>query len=271
MLNLVQQILDPYDRTARLTPALLVALPILVPLVCVYGPEQPTLTAVVGLLASCGVLYALASIARGEGKKLEDRLIKIWGGLPSTIALRHRDTFLDNVTKKRYHIDIVDKLGIPLPTPEEEASDPAMADHAYMGATRRLRELTRADKKLLLKENIAYGFHRNMLAMKAPGILSSLFGIVYGLSIAKALLLWPLRFTPERLATPGLAGGVTLTISTLLLLAWCLYFDEDKVRRMGFVYAERLLEYLPSLPKGGGKTRSQRTGKSNSAESEPGE
>ena len=150
MLSLLQQVKDPYERKARVTPALLVALPVLVPLVCVYGPKHPILMAVVGLLAACGVIYALASIARGQGKKLEERLVQEWGGLPSTIALRHRDGFLDSVTKKRYHDDIVNKLGIPLPTPEEETSDPAKADNIYMGAARRLRELTRDDNQLLL-------------------------------------------------------------------------------------------------------------------------
>lgn len=266
MLSLLQQVKDPYERKARVTPALLVALPVLVPLVCVYGPKHPILMAVVGLLAACGVIYALASIVRGQGKKLEERLVQEWGGLPSTIALRHRDGFFDSVTKKRYHDDIVNKLGIPLPTPEEETSDPAKADNIYMGATRRLRELTRDDNQLLLNENIAYGFHRNMLAMKVPGILSSLIGTAYGLVLANALSLTPLKFDPERLTDPGLDAGVTLAISLLLLLTWCLYFDKDQVRLIGFVYAERLFEHLPALPVVGEKKRPPRGKKTSSIE-----
>lgn len=258
MSNLLQQIKDPYDRMARLTPALLVSVPILIPLVCSYGPKNPMLVAVVGLLTACGVLYALASIARGRGKKLEEQLVKKWGGLPSTVILRHRDDFLDIPTKQRYHARIVEQLGISMPSAEEEARDPAMADQFYMGAVRRLRELTRSDKALLLKENIAYGFHRNMLAMKVPGILSSLTGLVYGLIIAKVILLFPFHVELSGLADPGLAGGLTLSVSLLLLCAWLFYFNEDKVRRIGVVYAERLLEALAAMPSDAPKPKRKR-------------
>ena len=111
--------------------------------------------------------------------------------MPTTIALRHRDNFLDSVSKARYHEAICSKLGIEMPTPDDEATDPAKADDTYLGATKRLRELTRSDKHLLLKENIAYGFHRNMLAMKPVGILTSTIGLLYGLLIGKVLSFIP--------------------------------------------------------------------------------
>jgi len=86
-----------------------------------------------------------------------------------------------------------------------------------------------------------------MLAMKPVGILSSLLGILYGLLIAKVLQITPPHFYPVHFADPGLAAGLTLLISMALLAAWLLYFDQSAVRRMGFVYAERLFECLPSL------------------------
>ena len=75
--------------------------------------------------------------------------------VPTTIALRHRDTLLDSISKQHYHAVIVTKLGIALPTAQEETADPANADDTYVEATKRLRELTRDDKQLLLKKNIA--------------------------------------------------------------------------------------------------------------------
>jgi hypothetical protein len=181
-------------------------------------------------------------------KKLEESLVTKWGGMPTTIALRHRDKFLDSVSKQRYHTAIVSKLGIAMPTAEEESADPDKADDTYIGATKRLRELTRSNKQLLLKENIAYGFHRNMVAMKPVGIVSCLLGVLYGLLIAKVLQVAPPYFSASHLADPGLAAGLTLLISLTLFAAWLLYFDQSAVRRMGFVYAERLFECLPSLP-----------------------
>lgn len=239
---------DPYERNARVVPGLLVALPLLVPLLCVYGAKHPVLTGLIGLLAGCGAIYALASVARGRGKKLEESLVATWGGMPTTIALRHRDTFLDSISKQRYHAAITAKLGISMPTEEEEEANPDKADDTYVGATKRIRELTRANKQLLLKENIAYGFHRNMLAMKPVGIVSCLLGIVYGLLIARVLQVTQPHFDPVRLVDPGLAAGLTLLISLALLSAWLWYFDQAAVKRIGFVYAERLFECLLSLP-----------------------
>lgn len=248
MTTIFELVKDPYERKARVIPGLLVALPLLVPLLSVYGAKHPVLTGVIGLLGGCGAIYALASVARGRGKMLEEALVKKWGGIPTTIALRHRDNFLDSVSKQRYHAAITAKLGIVMPTAEEESADHDKADDTYIGATKRLRELTRSNKQLLLKENIAYGFHRNMLAMKPVGILSCLLGVLYGLLIAKILQVTPPHFYPENIADPGLAAGLTLLISIALLATWLLYFDQGAVRRMGFVYAERLFECLPSLP-----------------------
>ena len=247
MTTIFELVKDPYERKARVVPGLLVALPVLVPLLCVYGAKHPVLTGVIGLLGSCGAIYALASVARGRGKKLEEILVAKWGGMPTTIALRHRDKFLDSVSKQRYHSAITAKLGISMPTAEEESADPEKADEIYIGATRRIRELTRSNKQLLLKENIAYGFHRNMLAMRPVGVVSSLLGILCSLLIAKILQVTPPHFNPIHFFDPGLAASLTLLISAALLAAWLLYFDCDAVRRMGFVYAERLFECLPSL------------------------
>lgn len=170
------------------------------------------------------------------------------GGMPTTLALRHRDQFLDSVSKHRYHDAIVTKLGIAMPTAEEEAADPARADDTYIGATKHLRELTRANKSLLLKENIAYGFHRNMLAMRPIGILTCLLGLLYGLVLAGVVEPNPLAVNLVNLAQPGLAAAMTLLISVALLTSWLFYFDADVVKRIGFAYAERLFECLTSLP-----------------------
>ncbi|MDH0081393.1 hypothetical protein [Stutzerimonas stutzeri] len=248
MVAIFELVKDPYERKARVIPGLLVSLPLLVPLLCVYGAKHPVLTGVIGLLGGCGAIYALASVARGRGKKLEEKLLKQWGGMPTTLALRHRDKFLDSISKQRYHNDISLKLGIEMPSKQDEASDPDKADDIYIGATKRLRELTRDNKNLLLKENIAYGFHRNMVAMKFVGITSCISGLGYGGLIAGVIRAAPPYFEPIRLAHPGLAAGLTILISFSLLMAWLFYFDKDAVKRMGFVYAERLFECLASLP-----------------------
>src|SRR5690606_40228985 len=100
MTTIFELVKDPYERKARVIAGLLVSLPLLVPLLCVYGAQHPVLTGVIGLLGGCGAIYALASVARGRGKKLEEKLLKQWGGMPTTLALRHRDKFLDSISKQ---------------------------------------------------------------------------------------------------------------------------------------------------------------------------
>lgn len=248
MLAFVELLKDPYERKARVMPGLLVVLPILVPLVSVYGPKHVVLTGVLGLLAGCGAIHALSNIARGLGQGVQERLVKRWGGLPTTLALRHRNTHFDRVTKARYHAAIGAKLGITMPNEAQEARDPADADQVYIGATTQLREATRKDKALVLNENIAYGFHRNMLAMKPIGLLTSLVGIVYGLLISKVISVEPMTFTPLRFVDPGLPGGLTLLVSVALALAWIGYFTPRSVLRVGYAYAGRLFEALETLP-----------------------
>lgn len=71
---------DPYDRQARATPALMVVLPLLFPIVAQYGLKHPALTAILAVMSSCGAVYTLSSIARGRGKVLETKLVAEWGG-----------------------------------------------------------------------------------------------------------------------------------------------------------------------------------------------
>lgn len=248
MSKLIDLAKDPYERKARLTPGLLVILPVLVPMLCVYGPRNVLITSVVALLASCGAMFALASIARVEGRKLETKLVKQWGGMPTTLALRHRDPFLDKVTKGRYHRLITEKLGIEVPSQADEEQNPDLADDTYIGATKLLRERTRSNNQLLLKENIAYGFHRNMVAMKSAGLITSIAGIIFGLVLGKILLPSRPYLILQNLLSPGLASGITLLTSFAMLLAWLMYFNRDAVKSIGFVYAERLFECLEFLP-----------------------
>lgn len=240
---------DPYERNARAVPALLLLLPVAVPLVCVVGPRNPLLTAIAAILGSCGAVYAVASVMRGLGKATEDKLVAKWGGMPSTVLLRHRDTSIERPTKLEYHRLISERLGLAMPTEADEAADPAAADQAYRAATRKIRELTRgAQFRLLLTENTAYGFHRNMMGARWLGLATSTLGVLVGLVLAGAIAPALPHLRLEALWRPGLEGAVTLAVSLPLWCVWW-YFGEKSVRRIANVYAERLFEALRSLPK----------------------
>ena len=102
MLDTLNSLLDPYDRKARLAPALLCGLPLFVSIALLI-PEIGTIWATVGgLLLYCGGATFLAQIGRDRGKVLEPSLHEAWGGTPSVAMLRHRDSRLNALTKSRY-------------------------------------------------------------------------------------------------------------------------------------------------------------------------
>lgn len=71
---------------------------------------------------------------------------------------------------------------------------------------------------------------------------------IQGLLIAKILSVTSLHFDSVHFSDPGLIAALTLLISLALLTLWLVYFDQVAIRRMGFIYAERLFECLPFLP-----------------------
>jgi hypothetical protein len=238
---------DPYERKARAFPGLLVVLPLLVAVGTTWGPRHPVLTSILGLLVSCGVIYTLASLVRDLGKAKEEALINKWGGMPTTLMLRHRDSTLEGGTKTIYHQLITQKLGIPMPTALEEGVNPEAADDAYRSAARALRGRTRGKEySLLLKENTSYGFRRNMYGARRIGFLTSLLGIVVGVFLSGAISLQPLAFDALRLLDPPLHSVLTLGVSGALFFGW-FFFGPTSVRRIGFAYAERLFETLGTL------------------------
>src|SRR6516164_1456109 len=169
----IAQLLDPYSRQARLQPALVVVVPAAVLIVVWF----PALWSVWGLVltvaSSCGVTLLLSQIARDRGKRLEPELYTSWGGKPSVALLRHADERIDDNTKARYRAFLASRLpDLKLPSPAEEEADPARADRAYESVTAWLLTQTRDTKTfgLLFRENISYGFRRNLWGLKPIGL-----------------------------------------------------------------------------------------------------
>lgn len=72
--DIVAKVTDPYDRQARLYPALLSLLPLLALLALLYAPNVSALTGVVSLAVSCGGLFLMTNICREMGKRKEEKL-----------------------------------------------------------------------------------------------------------------------------------------------------------------------------------------------------
>jgi hypothetical protein len=224
---------DDYNRQARLYPALLALLPPLIALLA-WFPDLLTSnvgTAFVTLVASCGLLFALSVFSRSCGKRVEIKLLKAWGGWPTTQWLRHRDAHLPVATKGRYHSTLVKHVpGLVLPGPAGEQSNPMSADEAYRSAVD------------WLKENIEYGFRRNMrgirpfaIAAVALATAGSFAAIAYrsieagGLSVSTVMQQAPI----------GVVGATILLL--LALLCWTFFVTNVWVREAGDQYARALL------------------------------
>lgn len=239
---------DPYDRKARLAPALIVLMPLTVSFIAAFRDELGAMQILATVLATFCAPFLLSSVVRFQGKKLETKLLRKWGAMPSTMLLRHRNERLNPLTKAQYHRIIREKFGISVPTPVKEGSDPDKADHAYEAAVGMLREKTRATEALVFHENISYGFFRNMSALRPFGVATSVLGFLVGGLMAGALTFNPFGLNWGGLQHPGFEGGATLIVSGVLLFLWLTSFSHGRVESAAYAYAERLLTAFDRLP-----------------------
>jgi hypothetical protein len=233
--------LDRYTINARVLPALIVLAP-LAAAVLAWIPftADPWKWGGVGLATSVAA-YFVSQVTRDAGKVLEERLWREWGGCPSATYLRHSDPQLGPKEKQELHRTLM-RLNseIVLPSPEEEARNPTAADQRYNRAAAWLRNRTRDTKKfaLLFSENVAYGFRRNLLAIRAWGVASSAFCVG-----SAGLATWM-----GKPALLHLALGIAIGLYTLLM-------TPAGLRRQSDVYTLRLIETVDILASEGGKPK----------------
>jgi hypothetical protein len=134
----ITSLFDSYSRQARLFPGLLMVFPPLMvvlawfPLLLLSNLGTTLLT----LATSCGLLYALGSLARTLGKNVETRLLKEWGDWPTTINLRFSGP-IEKPTLARYHGFLGRNVpGLAIPSEDEERANPAAADGVYASAVK---------------------------------------------------------------------------------------------------------------------------------------
>lgn len=247
----VLKLFDYYQRNARLYPALLAGLPLVVIGLVLFPANRDAIEKVGSVLAAFGGLYWLSDIARWRGRALQDRLLRSWGGWPSTIFLRRSDGHLSPSTKERYSAFLRGRLGeAAIPTPEEELADPSAADERYGSCVEWLKEQTRGDEfALLLKENATYGFRRNLLGLKPFGVVISLGSClappIVRFVVAGGNVDWPsfLLSSYSDSATTSVASAVCIGA----LASWLLLVRSSWVRAAADVYATTLLACCDKL------------------------
>jgi hypothetical protein len=249
VIDFLKNFLDPYERKARLTPMLVALVPVLV-LLLVYTPIQLefSVKSITGILLYSAACSALSVFARRAGKRVEEALKTEWGGWPTTLIFRHRDSTIDSMTKARIHSELSRMIpGTSAPTPAEELTDPSAADVVYLAWSEHLRKKARNDSKQfphIFNENCAYGFCRNMYGLRTFVLWISLLAM--GISLGMAFYHWhaaPQLFLTDLGCSLGILGFAVL---------WRLVVSRALVKQAAYDYAKRLLDdCLPSsvLPK----------------------
>jgi hypothetical protein len=232
---------EPYERKARLYPALLALLPILGIAVGLYGMGGNVKQSLGALVTTFGGVYLLVNIGRERGKRMEPHLFRLWRGTPTTQLQRHRDDRIDRITKRARHIFLAGKLGVSAPSAAAEAADPQGADEFYAAGTRWLIEHTRDTKRfpLIFAENVSYGYRRNALGLKPIALTVSIFSLLWVLVSQDVLT----RHGIAVIATTGITPGakLSLAVSLTALAVWILFFTKETVRTAAFAYADMLL------------------------------
>ncbi len=234
------KLFDHYSFRARLQPALLTLLPAALGIFAWTGSGVKWQSALWTLFGTVGGTFYLAILARNCGKQIEPDLWQSWGGSPTTQLLRHAGTG-NPILRERWHKFLSKLLGKPLPTLQEEQADPKSADDIYNAGIKLLINRTRDVKKfhLIYKENIQYGYCRNLFAMRFMGLTFSLLGS--GACLAAGL--WN-TYTGD----PKIYSWVCLAADIVFLVWWVFVITPAWVRVPASAYAERLLESIENIP-----------------------
>jgi hypothetical protein len=234
--------LDAYDRGARLAPAYLVFSPAVVFVVALSLGTSVWWSKIGGVLVACGAPILAVQWGRSGGRPKQRELFEAWGGPPTTNLLRFRSGESGTTVAQR-HAALERATGAKMPTAEEEAADPAAADAVYEVGVTVLRELTRNVEEfpLVLKENIAYGFRRNLWGRKPYGIAVAALVIA-----ASAALLIAAALGHEVNAWEAAAFAAAFAAASLIV--WITTITPGWVHEGGEAYATRLLESAIRLP-----------------------
>jgi hypothetical protein len=130
--SLIEQNFDAYTRRARLSPALIVVLPVASVALMLFPNKLTLLGILVSLLVGFGGAALLAQVGRDMGKQKEQSLFAIWeGGKPTTRILRHSTAPNVKVLALR-HSKLQTLLpNLHLPTAAEEIVSADQADETY--------------------------------------------------------------------------------------------------------------------------------------------
>lgn len=237
MNQMLGSILDPYDRKARLYPALLaVFVPVAAALLIIPGYSNQFIN-LASTAVALGGLMLLSSLGRERGKRIEPSLFEKWGGTPTTQLLLCSKSSLDHLTLQRYRHFLESRVsGLRFPDQEGETADIKSATAVCESSVKWLREATRDTKKfpLVFSENTNYGFRRNLLGVKPAALLLSIATV-----LAVGVHAW--IASASELSNVPVQSWLAGTAALIGLLFWIFVVTKEFVKTTAFAYATALL------------------------------
>jgi hypothetical protein len=235
--------MDKYTLNARIYPVVILLLPIIIIGVS-YSIEYDSLIQTISSLGiTSALLYFFSNLGRDNGKLKEPKLWSKWGGMPTVQLLSFKNEEIDPITKRKYHKILLELSPIEDKGLNFETTDIHLVSNIYEYWTTFLISRTRNTKKfpLIFKENISYGFRRNLWGLKN---ISILFLII---SISGNILYQFLVVGSKNLLDFPISFFISELFMIIILLIWIFRINSEWIRIPAFAYAERLLESVEEI------------------------
>ena len=230
---------DPYERKARLYPALLCFMPFVIAIATSSPQVSDWAIGLTSILTTFGGIYLLSNLARDRGKALENRLFEYFGGIPSIVVLRYSNSLIPEPRKVRIH-KLLEKLsGIKAPEKSFEKESPTKTDDIYKSWSDILRNKSRDNERynLLFKENINYGFRRNLFSLKWHCVSSAIISLII------------LIFNDLNLTKTTQIEFFSLIFIILYISVFLFIINRSWVKVVAFEYAKRLTDTAEIIEK----------------------
>ena len=233
---------DDFTFHARVMPVLVILLPIII-LGCIKGILTNGFmdtTLYITIFVIC--LTVMSKLARNKGKDYEVKMYNDLGGKPTTILMRFSNTNINNISKKKYHERLNQKLeGIKLPLSQEEET--GESDLLYEAAINWLRNHAIHNREVefrVQQELKEYNFWRNLYGIKYMGLVLYILIGVREYYIIESFNINTMIKSPY----PQYIALLCMIISIVVI-----FFGVNKkiVKYKAFDYAKTLIEVCETL------------------------
>ena len=242
MLEQLNKHFDHYSIHARFMPAFFICLPLVFTTVAWYPDSKTIFGGIMTVLISFGVMSFLSVIISNMGNSIQRDYFYRWGGAPTTVLFMPDNDEIDQYTKKRYFKWL--NLKIPDLNLSLDQDDKSDLQQKIRSATNFLREYTRDTKKYpaIYRDNVAYVFSRNLVAIKHVGLAMSIISLVVNIAVIFYPDYFQLISGQNSTYSVTFLGVAALTISVLSIFLLLFVVNESFVKQRAYRYARSLLE-----------------------------